>query len=289
MGYAYQLLKRWGLAAPRQFYRMLKLHNTPFSTILGNIFGALDHYSAKFAFPVVAAVASMRPELIHDIIDEGHEIASHGYNHIRYTTLSEVGRERDLRASLTVLRGMGVTVNGFRAPYDNYTDDMPSILHRLGMAWDGGLGYRPEHRGSRRFFHQDLGGTESVTTFIPLNVWSDDLMIDRMNMQPEQITKRLLMEVDKAAEQGGVLMFDLHPIRIGQSKYVGCLAALVEHASTLGAWIPTPTEAVKHWKEHGKWKGDSTFCLLLTGDIDNWVFADYLRRQIWRSRLLNTA
>ncbi len=284
MGYAYQLFRRWGLAAPRQFYRMLRLHSTPFSTILDNLFATLDPYSAKFAFPIVAAVAAMRPDLVHNIMDEGHEVASHGYNHVRYSTLSEAGRERDVRASLSVLRKLGVRVNGFRAPYDNYTDDLPSILHGLGLVWDGGFGYRPEHRGTRSFFHQDVNGTESVTTFIPLNAWSDDLMIDRMNMRPEQITRRLSTEVEETAKQGGVLMFDLHPIRIGQSKYVGCLASLLEQASTLGAWIPTPSEAVKHWNTHGQWKGDSTFCLLLTGDIDNWVFADYLRRQIWRSK-----
>ena len=77
-------------------------------------------------------------------------------------------------------------------------------------------------------------------------------------------------------------MFDLHPIRIGQPEYVQCLRETAEFARGRGAWIPTPYEAVTYWNKHKKWKGDAKFCLLLTGDIDNWVFSDYLRRQIWR-------
>jgi len=49
----------------------------------------------------------------------------------------------------------------------------------------------------------------------------------------------------------------------------------------LGAWCTTPEKAVKYWNTHSKWKSDSKFCLLLTGDIDNWVFSDYLRRVLW--------
>ena len=73
-------------------------------------------------------------------------------------------------------------------------------------------------------------------------------------------------------------MFDLHPIRIGQDQYAPILGDILERTIELGGWAPTITEGVQYWQKHEKWKGDAKFCLLLTGDIDNFVFLDYLRR-----------
>ncbi|NWF96063.1 MAG: polysaccharide deacetylase family protein [Candidatus Thorarchaeota archaeon] len=264
---------------------MVRLHRTPFTTILRNMFEVLEAHHARFAFPVVAAVARMRPELIREILEAGHEVASHGYNHVRYPQMSPEKRKRDLALSLQSLRRLGATVKGFRAPYDNYTDDMPEMLSVSGLAWDGGFGYRPEHRDKSEPFKVSITGGQTGTTFIPLSVWSDDLMIDTLGWRPGQVTKQLGREVQRAAEHGGVLMFDLHPIRIGQREYVGCLDATLELAMHLGAWCPTPAEAVEYWNKHRRWKSDSSFCLLLTGDIDNWTFADYVRRTLWQRAL----
>ena len=280
--YMSQLGKKWGLRTPKQLYRMLKLHRTSFDTILDNMFNALDEVNGLFTFPTIAAVARMKPELVQRIEKEGHEVASHGYNHVRYPTISADAREQDLLLSLQIFKKLGIKISGFRAPYDNYTDDMPDLLEKTGLIWDGGFGYRPEHREKTHFFHADIDGQESSVTYIPLNIWSDDYMIDRMGMGPEIMSKVLKREVAKAAPTGGVIMFDLHPVRMGQRKYVGCLRNVIEHANSIGAWCTTPTEAVKYWNTHSTWKGDSKFCLLLTGDIDNWVFSDYLRRILWK-------
>ncbi|MFW9767410.1 MAG: polysaccharide deacetylase family protein, partial [Candidatus Thorarchaeota archaeon] len=276
--YPRQLAKRWGLRAPRQLVRMMKLHRTPFQTILHNMFAVLEEVDGRFAFPTIAAVAKMKPDLVKMIVDEGHEVASHGYNHVRYPTLTSAERERDLKLSLQVFKKMGIEVNGFRAPYDNYTDDMPELIEQTVLIWDGGFGYRAEHREKTHFFHADISGQKSRVTYIPLNIQSDDRLIDSMGLNPQEVTKTLNAEVSNAAKTNGIIMFDLHPIRMGQPDYVGCLRDVTQHAIGLGAWCTTPTEAVKYWNTHGRWKGDSTFCLLLTGDIDNWVFSDYLRR-----------
>ncbi len=282
MRYISQLSKRWGARAPRQFLRMYSLHRVPFGDILNNVFDALDDHHGHFCFPTVAAVAKMRPDLVRRIVAEGHEVASHGYNHLRYPTLTPSERKKDLMLSLQVYRKMGIEINGFRAPYDNYTDDMPELIESLDFIWDGGFGFRPQHREKDHFFNVKLDSKMSSTTYIPLNIWSDDKMIDGLGMGPEAVATQLKREIKNASTSEGVVMFDLHPIRIGQPRFVGALRTVMEYAAGLGGWCPNPVDAVTYWKKHGKWKGDATFCLLLTGDIDNWVFADYLRRYLWR-------
>jgi len=283
-GYIGQLTKRWGLKAPRQMLRMLRFHRTPFREILGNMFEALEDGNGLFTFPTVAAIAKMKPDLVREIVKEGHEIASHGFNHVRYPSLSAEERERDFAMSLQTFKKLGIQIRGFRAPYDRYTDDMPEMLEKYGLIWDGGFGYRPEHREKTHFFRMDIDGKPSEVTYIPLSIWSDDLMIDGQGMGAYEITRTLNKVITDASKTEGVIMFDLHPIRLGQSEYVGCLRDICIHANSLGAWITTPNEAVTYWHTHNRWKGDRTFCLLLTGDIDNWVFSDYLRRVIWKRR-----
>ncbi|TFG33118.1 DUF2334 domain-containing protein [Candidatus Thorarchaeota archaeon] len=285
LGYLGQLSKRWGTRAPKQLYHMMRLHRTSFSTILRNMFEALEDVDGKFAFPTIAAIAKMRPDLVREIVERGHEVASHGYNHVRYPTLSPKAREKDFALSLQVYKKLGIKIEGFRAPYDNYTPDMPVILEKYGLMWDGGFGYQAEHRDRTHFFRVDLDGTPSKVTYIPLNIWSDDLMIDSKGMAPKSVTKTLNETVLDASKKGGVIMFDLHPIRMGQPEFAICLREVVEYAHGLGAWCPTPSEAVKYWNSHNTWKGDSSFCLLLTGDIDNWVFSDYLRRVLWKRQM----
>ncbi len=280
--YISQLQRRWGTRAPRQMYRMWRLHRTSFDEILENVFAALEPSDAKFAFPTVASVARMKPELARSIEREGHEVASHGYNHVRYPMLSEAGRERDLALSLQTYRKLGIDISGFRAPYDRYTEDMPRIIDKNGLLWDGGFGYQEEHREKTHFFRVESESGSLDTTFIPLNILSDDLMIDGRGWGRKEVTAALKTQVKKTASSGGVVMFDLHPIRMGQKEYAPCLGELAEYAQEMGGWIPTPREAVTYWSKHKRWKSDHGFCLLLTGDIDNWVFSDYLRRMIWR-------
>jgi peptidoglycan/xylan/chitin deacetylase (PgdA/CDA1 family) len=282
LGYIGQLSKRWGMRAPKQLYQMMRLHRTSFKTILRNMFEALEEADGKFAFPTIAAIAKMRPELVKEIIEHRHEVASHGFNHVRYPTLSPKGREEDFALSLQTFKKLGIKIEGFRSPYDNYTPDMPAMLEKYNLIWDGGFGYQPEHREKTHFFQVDLDGTPSKLTYIPLNIWSDDLMIDGKGMGPQAVTMTLKKTVLEASTKGGVIMFDLHPIRMGQPEYAVCLREVIEYAHGLGAWSPTPSEAVKYWKSHNRWKSDSSFCLLLTGDIDNWVFSDYLRRVLWK-------
>lgn len=127
-GYFGQLAKKWGRSAPRQLYRMLKLHRTSFTTILQNMFTILEETDGRFTFPTVAGIAKMKPDLVREIPKEGHEVASHGTNHVRYTTLSAQARRKDLLSSLQVFKEIGIEIAGFRAPYDRYTDDMPALL-----------------------------------------------------------------------------------------------------------------------------------------------------------------
>ena len=270
------LRKRRGRQVIAQALRMYKFHRTPFEKIVANILDVTQKHGAGFTFPTVASVATQKPELLRKIVDSGSEIAVHGYRHVKYPLISAAAQENDVRRALRTYSQLGIKVTGFRAPYNAYNDDTPPILDKAGFLWDGGLGYSSENRRRKQMFRVKVEGRDSRFVCIPLNFLSDDLMIDSQGYTPKQMSEALNAALDEASRSGSVVMFDLHPIRIGQAAYVGVLDRMISHGKSLGGWFPTVSDAVKTG-EAGDWRGHR-FCCLLTGDIDNFYFSDYLKR-----------
>jgi peptidoglycan/xylan/chitin deacetylase (PgdA/CDA1 family) len=258
---------------------MWRLHRTPFSELTNNILDVLDKYNSFYTFPIVAYTAKQDINLLKTIIHAKHEIASHGYKHIRYQFLPREIQEQDLKESLDTFQSLGITIKGFRAPYNKYSEDTPFLIEKYNLLWDGGIGYDPKYRKGNKFFKTMLNGSESSFTCIPLSFYTDDALIDFYKLNEEQMGKIFKKVIDHVKSKEGMVMFDLHPIRIGQKKYVKSLETLVSYGTKLGGWFPTVSEAVEYWNNNGEWKENSKFCVLLTGDIDNFVFLrDYLSR-----------
>ena len=57
------------------------------------ILSILSANSVKATFFVLGWVAERCPDLVKRIASEGHEVASHGYNHVRYPTISAQARK----------------------------------------------------------------------------------------------------------------------------------------------------------------------------------------------------
>ena len=71
----------------------------------------------KATFFTLGWVAERHPKLIRRIADEGHEIASHGWDHRRVFTLSEAQFGADLQRARSALEDAGgAKVVGYRAP-----------------------------------------------------------------------------------------------------------------------------------------------------------------------------
>jgi peptidoglycan/xylan/chitin deacetylase (PgdA/CDA1 family) len=261
-----------------QFIRMALLHKTPFKEILNNILSVTEQYQAGFTFPIVASSALKEPELINLIVSFQQEIASHGFKHLNYHYLSLEEQKKDIKKSLFTFGSLGVSIKGFRAPYNMYSTQTPKILEKFNFVWDGGIGFKPQYSEYREFFRIRLDNQESSYICIPLYKWSDDRMIDGYGFGNKKISKILKKAIRETAEKRGVLMFDLHPIRIGQKKYINLLREILVYGSDMKGWFPRVTEAVEYWLRYKSWKDNASFCCLLTGDIDNFTFGDYLTR-----------
>jgi polysaccharide deacetylase family protein (PEP-CTERM system associated) len=79
---------------------------------------------AQFAAAGVSAtfftlgwIAERHPAMVRRIVDAGHELASHGYDHRRVDAMDPVAFREDLRRTRAILEDAGgVVVRGYRAP-----------------------------------------------------------------------------------------------------------------------------------------------------------------------------
>jgi peptidoglycan/xylan/chitin deacetylase (PgdA/CDA1 family) len=261
-----------------QAMHMFRLHSVSFGALLQNMFDVLERHQAKFTFPLVASVALKNTKLTREILQSGHEVAVHGFNHVNYSYVTERQQDEDMQKALAAYKALGIKVYGFRAPYNIYTDASPKLVEKYGFLWDIGIGFNQKYRYGNSLFRIQVEGHDSSFVCVPLSRLSDDYMIDLHGLSNLQMEKKLKHAIKETCQKGGVIMFDLHPIRMGQTKYITVLNSIVKYGIELGGWFPTVTEAVNQWNKQGNWKDDAPFCCLLTGDIDNYTFFDYLQR-----------
>ena len=103
---------------------------------LPRLLDALDALSVPVTCFCTGEVANRHPHRVHDIVARGHELASHGYSHRPFDTLSDEDAREEVRASSAVLRGFGVPVTSFRAPNLRFPDRFLPLLEMHGFRVD---------------------------------------------------------------------------------------------------------------------------------------------------------
>ncbi|MEU0953479.1 glycosyltransferase [Streptomyces niveus] len=101
----------------------------------------LKEYDAHAVFFVTGTMASRHPELVRRMVDEGHEIGLHTFNHpdLAYQTQSRIDWE--LTQNQLVLAGAaGIRTSLFRPPYSSFADAMDDKSWPV-TEYIGSLGY----------------------------------------------------------------------------------------------------------------------------------------------------
>nr|WP_241664537.1 XrtA system polysaccharide deacetylase [Ningiella ruwaisensis] len=104
--------------------------------------------NVKATFFTLGWVAQHCPDVIKRIVDEGHELASHGTNHRRNTAMSREEVYKDIKNSKDLLEQItGKEVKGYRAPsfsIDESNEWVFDILNDLGFSYSSST-YPIEH------------------------------------------------------------------------------------------------------------------------------------------------
>ena len=138
----------------------------------------LDEYDVRATFFVLGSIADEMPEMVREIADRGHEVASKGYFHHSISHFSrEEFRDDVVRSREALERAAGTKIHGFRighqwfAPADLWALD---VLAEEGFAYDSSV--RPLFRRfasapSRLEPHSHIHDGHEIWEF-PLTSWS---------------------------------------------------------------------------------------------------------------------
>ena len=124
----------------------------------------------KATFFTLGWVAQRHPALLRRIVEEGHELASHGWDHARVFTMDKAGFAADIERARKVLEdASGTRVTGYRAPsfsIDARTPWAYSVLAEQGYAYSSSVApITHDHYGWRdapRFAFRPLAGVDLV-------------------------------------------------------------------------------------------------------------------------------
>jgi len=114
--------------------------------VAGNTGRVLDLFSEHHVhatFFVLGWVAERHPELIQRMIRDGHEVASHGYDHTRATQLDREAFRQDVVRTKGILEdATGRPVRGYRAPSYSIGEGnlwALDVLHEAGHVYSSSI------------------------------------------------------------------------------------------------------------------------------------------------------
>ena len=195
------------------------------------ILAMLARHDTKATFFTLGWVAERYPALVRRIVEQGHELASHGYGHERASDLSEAAFREDIRRAKAILEDLGgVEVRGYRAP---------SFSIGTGNLWafdtlqDAGYRYsssiypiKHDHYGmpdAPRFAHAVRDGLIEIPA-TTLRMWDRNLPSSGggyFRLLPYAVSRWMLERVN--AGEGEAAVFYFHPWEIdaGQPRIPG--------------------------------------------------------------------
>jgi polysaccharide deacetylase family protein (PEP-CTERM system associated) len=134
------------------------------------VLALFEDAGVKATFFTLGWVAERYPALMRRIVEAGHEVASHGYDHARVFTFDGAGFRADLRKARAILEdASGQAVIGYRAPsfsIDRRTPWAHEVLAEEGYVYSSSVApIRHDHYGwpeSPRFAWKPVAGSPLV-------------------------------------------------------------------------------------------------------------------------------
>jgi polysaccharide deacetylase family protein (PEP-CTERM system associated) len=219
-----------------------------------------DRAGIKGTFFTLGWVAERYPALMRRIVADGHEIASHGWDHARVFTMTPEAFRTDLRrAHAAIEDASGRSPAGYRAPsfsIDKRTPWAHSILAEEGYSYSSSVApIRHDHYGwpeAPRFAHRPVAGSE----LIELPVTTVELAGRRMaaggggffRILPYRFSSWAIGRVNAADRRPAVFYFHPWEIDPGQPRVGNApLKSRLRHYSNLRRMEP---KLLKLLKDH---------------------------------------
>lgn len=186
----------------------------------------LADHNVQATFFTLGWIAQRYPKLVRNIVDAGHELASHGYGHERVIDLSEAQFFADINNAKSLLEDIGgVQVQGYRAPsFSIGATNLWALdtLLRAGYRYSSSIyPIRHDHYGmpdAPRFAYEARDGLMEVppTTMRVFNRNLPSSGGGYFRLLPYSLSRWMLRQVNKKDASPAVFYF--HPWEIDSNQ-----------------------------------------------------------------------
>ncbi|MDB5682181.1 MAG: polysaccharide deacetylase family protein, partial [Sphingomonas bacterium] len=212
----------------------------------GKVLDLFAESGVKATFFTLGWVADRHPRLIRRIADEGHEVASHGWDHDRVFTLDAAGFRADLaRAKSALEDASGQKITGYRAPsfsIDQRTPWAHSVLADEGYRYSSSVApIAHDHYGwadAPKHAYRPVAGSDLIELPISLASVGGRKIVTGggfFRLLPGEITYRAITRANRA-DRPAVFYFHPWDMDPGQPRVANApIRSKLRHYSRLGA------------------------------------------------------
>jgi peptidoglycan/xylan/chitin deacetylase (PgdA/CDA1 family) len=194
------------------------------------------------------------PDMARRVVDEGHELAHHGYTHRPPNTLSRADEEMELvRGNESIVKLAGRAARGYRSPSWELSPHSIELLLKHGFDYESSLmghDYLPYRARQGDVIAADkppVFGRETTLVEMPISWTLDDFPHFEYLRMPNSLQQGL-MSARSVMENWlddylymtqtmdwGVITYTFHPFVIGRGHRIMMLERLIERMKETGA------------------------------------------------------
>lgn len=198
---------------------------------MDTVLGMLADQNTKATFFTLGWIAERYPHVVRQIVEQGHELASHGYGHERASDQTEAVFFADVNLAKIILEDLsGRAVNGYRAP--SFSIGLKNLwafdcLLRAGYRYSSSIyPIRHDHYGmpdSRRFAYPVRPGLMEIplTTLRLLSRNFPSSGGGYFRLLPYTWSRWMLRRVNEGDGESGVFYFHPWELDPGQPRIAG--------------------------------------------------------------------
>ncbi len=236
----------YGLSSPSY------MHRGEFGARVGvpRVLGLLKKYNIKATWCIPGHSIETFPDVVNQIIKEGHEIAHHGYIHENPTKLTREQEAKFIDMGIDAIKSVtGRKPRGYRSPYWDYSQNTLELLLERGFEWDSSLMgndftpyYLRKNDGPALLDKPYHFGEPTSILEIPVSWYLDDFPVQEymgslvpwVMQDPDVIFRRWTAIFDYMYENvpGGVLTLTTHPQTIGRAHMITMLERVIQHINS---------------------------------------------------------
>ncbi|MDF2824134.1 MAG: putative hydrolase [Mycobacterium sp.] len=207
----------------------------------------LGRHGIPATFFVPGHTAEQHPGLVDALLDAGHEIAHHGYLHLRSDKVSAQAQADEIERGLEVFERLGVpTPRGYRSTSWELTPETFQLLVDHHFTYDSSC------MGDDRPYVERWGDLEILE--IPVHWSLDDWPRFGWNIDgggnvadPEELRRAWIAEFESARREARHTSFTMHPEVIGRPYRLAQFEEVVEHIVASGdVWFARMDEVAEH-------------------------------------------